>query len=180
MFCQKCGHKLEENAKFCTECGTAVAPLAPNLTKNPIQNPVMPPVGTATPPPFPQPPVQKKKRSVKKMVALFVTLGILSFVLFIGGIVGITLAMLNAEKDTEQYRFAEGYLLQSQEFKALGAEDDALQLVGFSSGTVNARGERVQYAVYRFVVKGEDRDFEIFVVKGESGEWSVADFSYED
>ena len=164
MFCQKCGHKLEENAKFCTECGTAVA-----------RNEKASDLSVAE-----QKPVQKKKLSVKKMVALFVTLGVLSLLLFLGAIVGLVVSMLNAEKDTEQYRFAEGYLLQSQEFKALGAEDDALQLVGFSSGTVNARGERVQYAVYRFVVKGEDRDFEIFVVKGESGEWRVADFGYED
>lgn len=176
MFCQKCGHKLEENAKFCTECGTAVALSAPNLTKNPIQNPVMPPVGTPTPPPFPQPPVQKKKRSVKKMVALFVTLGILSFVLFIGGIVGITLAMLNAEKDTEQYKMAEAYVLKHDDFKELGVKDSALKLTGFSSGTFLDDGRFTEYAEYRFTVDGEAVEIGVYLEKNDSGEWEIIAF----
>ena len=165
MFCQKCGHKLEENAKFCTECGTEVA-----------RNEKASALSVAE-----QKPVQKKKRSVKKMVALFVTLGVLSFVLFIGGIVGITLATINAQKDTEQYQFAVSYILDSKEFNALVVADEDLRLTGFSSGTViNSIGESVQYAEYHFTVKGKSCDFEIFVMKVESDPWKVAKFVYDD
>ena len=161
MFCQKCGHKLEENAKFCTECGTAVE-----------RNEKASALSVAE-----QKPVQKKKRSVKKMVALFVTLGVLSFVLFIGGIVGITLATINAQKDTEQYKMAEAYVLKHDDFKELGVKDSALKLTGFSSGTYLDDGRFTEYAEYRFTVDGEAVAIEVYLEKTDSGEWKIIVFN---
>lgn len=164
MFCQKCGHVLGDGAKFCTECGTPTTHASATPTPTP-----------ATPTPSP-----KKKRSVKKMVALFVTLGVLSFLLFFGCIVGLVVGVMNSQKDTEQYKLAEAYILASPEFKKLGVEADALRMEGFSTGTQIDNGKRVQYAEYDFAVDGRACDFYIRLEKTGDNAWSIEDFDYDD
>ncbi len=103
MFCAKCGEKIEDNARFCTSCGTVVdseplqAPSQPVISQQPA--PPQPP--QYAPPPYvrpePQPQIfyaqpqnappsyapPKKKRHIGCFVVLFLFLAIVGAGLFV-------------------------------------------------------------------------------------------------
>ncbi len=97
MFCPKCGNSLDDNAKFCENCGATVgAPVAGQTAPQPAQQPYAPPYA---PPPYVQPQVApqiaappKKKRHIGCIVFLLIFLAILGavvwFALSFFGVIG--------------------------------------------------------------------------------------------
>ncbi len=90
MFCQHCGNKLTDGARFCTSCGQAVEGLVPEIppavVPGPGPGPEIPPAQSYYRPPmpaYPQAPVPAPITSKKKKpnVAVIVIIIVLSLVL---------------------------------------------------------------------------------------------------
>ncbi len=113
MFCDKCGAKIENNAKFCTKCGAQVSVFT-------MQSEIKPDVEST----------EKNGKKIFGMIALIVV------AIMLVGIIGyLGYTILNNNKSTESY---EGYLKKAEEYysnedyeeavgyylKALAYEDD--------------------------------------------------------
>lgn len=86
-------------------------------------------------------PAQKRERSAsnkKKLFILFASLSV-AIVLFVISVIAIVNLSLERQKDSEEYRMAYAYLVESDRFRALGIEADDVELFSYSSKYANQR-----------------------------------------
>jgi transcriptional regulator with XRE-family HTH domain len=69
-----------------------------------------------------------RSRSNKKKVIMWICIAATAMLLFIILLVCTTIGELNKSKETEEYKLAYEYVVQSEEFKSLGVEEDKLIL----------------------------------------------------
>lgn len=108
------------------------------------------------------------KRTVIALIAAI--LGMI--VLFVFFILGVTDSALDAEKDTERYKLAYSYLVESEKFKELGIEESDLKFNSISStSSRNVDGEKVRTAEFGWRI---DFTRSIYVICHDDGEgWYV-------
>lgn len=111
----------------------------------------------------------------KKKTAITVIITVIAaIVLFIGLIFGIVLTALNSTKDTEQYALAYEYLVESEAFERLGADEEDIfhnRYSSFSTLTPDSENS-TQTVTIGFVVNGHP--FEVICHRID-GEWSVCE-----
>ena len=71
MYCEKCGTKIEEGAKFCPKCGTSVTPVSPES--------------------FQASPKPKRKRSLVPIIIIAVVVGIIPIIGILASIVLVSM-----------------------------------------------------------------------------------------
>lgn len=98
---------------------------------------------------IPTEPPQRTRATPKSAlkVVLIVALCILLFI-------GIVQLSLNSVKDEPHYAVAHSYLVESEAFRQLEAEEDDIRFTGFSRSTTTINGVTETKAVFTFQVKG--------------------------
>ena len=80
-----------------------------------------------------------KERRKKKLIITFSIIG--GVVLLIGFVVCMTLIGLNEAKSSDEYKIAYEYVVESQEFERLGANEDRLAFLQYRKKTVYGKDE---------------------------------------
>ena len=98
-----------------------------------------------------------RARSKKKQAILWISIIVAVLVLFVGFVLSIINASLNAMKNTEEYKIAYAYVIESDRVRELGIEEEQLKFTSFSKGT-RLVGEGTQrFAEFSFrVSRGHD------------------------
>ena len=88
---------------------------------------------------LPQPQARRKK----KLIITFSIIG--GVALFIVFVICSALWGLNSKKDSEEYRVAYEYVIESQEFERNGANEDKLRFTQYSKETVYGKEDNGKY-----------------------------------
>ena len=80
MFCPKCGHELEQGAKFCDLCGAATEPVETSVDLAPEQTPAVKPpeIYADYPQTFPEPLQHKKKKGIFLKIIAVLLIAVIS------------------------------------------------------------------------------------------------------
>ena len=90
-----------------------------------------------------------KERRKKKLIITFSIIG--GLVLFVGFVVSMVLIGLNSAKNSDEYKIAYEYVVESQEFERLGSDEDQLAFLLYNKETVYGKdGESQSTARIRF------------------------------
>ena len=92
----------------------------------------------------------QRTRATPKSALKAVLIVVLCFLLFIG----IIQIALHSVKDEPHYAVARSYLVESEAFRQLEAEEDDIRFTGFSRSTTTRNGVTETKAVFTFQVKG--------------------------
>ena len=115
---------------------------------------------------------KKKKLSPVGIVLLTVTAIILILAIFIGAIIGLVFHLLDAQKDSPEYKVAYKYLITSDAFEDLDADETDVWLNQFSTQTYFINGRHTRTSTMGFRVK--DKHFTV-VCHIEDGQWVVCE-----
>ncbi len=111
-------------------------------------------------------PVSGKKKLKKVLVFCAVAVGCLI------AFMGLIQLVLNGQKDTEEYKLAYHYLIESQAFKELDVDESQIRLNQYSSYTSDEGHSVIQTAELGFLV--DFQSFEV-VCHRVDGEWQICD-----
>ena len=111
-----------------------------------------------------------KARKKKKRIITFSIIG--GAVLFVCVFVFLLLISLNAAKDTEEYKIAYEYVIESQEFEKLGSNEDKLKFMQYSKQTVYGNDGQYKSTVCIGFYYGLFERFEVICHDNGDG-WSV-------
>jgi len=114
-----------------------------------------------------------RAKSKKKQVIMWFFVIALAIALFVGTIVKIVNAALDAKKDSEEYKLAYSYLIESETFRKLGIEEDQIEFTGYSGKTYTGREVPQRDAEFRFEVSLGHRLTVILHDKGDG--WYVCE-----
>lgn len=114
-----------------------------------------------------------RARSKKKQAILWISIIVAVLILFVGFVLSVINASLNAMKNTEEYKIAYSYVIESDTFRELGIEEEQLNFTSFSKGT-RLVGEGMQrYAEINFRV---NRGHDLTVILHDEGNgWFVCE-----
>lgn len=97
----------------------------------------------------------KKSKKTRVVVALIIILPIIAFLGFFGLIFGIVSGTLNHVKESEEYALAYSYLVESETFKGLDAEESDVKFTGYSFVTNhNSANSHANKEAFKFRVNG--------------------------
>jgi len=111
----------------------------------------------------------KQQEKVKKIV-LVIAIIVLCFALF----VGLIKIVLNSQKDSEEYKVAYSYLVESRAFKELNVDESKISFNQYSLQTHTANGDSSASKTVRIGFVVNFKSFEIVCHK-ENGVWKVCD-----
>ncbi len=110
----------------------------------------------------------------KKGIIILVSSVLGGILLITAFALAIVFAVLNAQKDTAEYKMAYEYVVNSQAFAEAGIEAEELRFNSYSHRTgKGAGGERVYEAEYGFTI-GFKKNFTVILHK-ENGTWYVCE-----
>ena len=116
------------------------------------------------------PPEESKPISAVKIVVLVVAV-FLAFIIFL---LGVIFATLDAKKDSAEYAVAYEYLVNSEDFKSLGADPEKLFMNSYSHNVYYYDGVPETTAVMSFK-SGFFNSFTVVCHLDENNEWYVCD-----
>lgn len=115
-------------------------------------------------------PAAPAKGRIRTIVILIIAASVL-FIGFLTAVCGFVLYSLQSEKDSEEYKLAYSYLVTSDAFAELHAEESKILMNSYSLNTCRSDGENVtQTATFGFLV--HSRSFEV-VCHNENDVWRV-------
>jgi uncharacterized RDD family membrane protein YckC len=113
-----------------------------------------------------QTPSLNKKHIILILVAVFLALAI-----FVGCIIGFVFSTLSQVEQTEEYKIAHLYLLESQYFEQLEADVEDVSFSSYNLHTTLKNGSPYKTATFEFRIAGKGHI--TVVCHQENGEWSV-------
>lgn len=113
-----------------------------------------------------QPPSLNKKHIILILVAVFLVLAI-----FVGCLIGFIFSTLSQVEQTEEYKIAHLYLLESEYFEQLGADVEDVRFSSYNLHTTLKNGSPYKTATLEFRIAGKGHI--TVVCHQENGEWSV-------
>lgn len=117
----------------------------------------------------PQKPVTRKRDTkTLRIVLLIVGLSLAGMVAFMG----LVQLILHAQKDTEEYKAAYSYLIASDAFAALDADESDIRMNQYSGNTTYRDGVKERTVTIGFMVNF--RSFQV-VCHQEDGVWQVCE-----
>lgn len=115
-----------------------------------------------------QPAAQKKDTKILRIILLIAGIFLAGMVAFMG----LIQLILHAQKDTEEYKTAYSYLIASDAFAALDADESDIRMNQYSSNTSYNNGVKETTVTIGFMVNF--RSFRV-VCHQENGVWQVCD-----
>ena len=115
-----------------------------------------------------KPGTKQKDTKTLRIVILVIAIVLVLIVAFIG----LIQVILNAQKDKEEYKLAYQYLVTSDAFAALGAEESDIRFNSYSANTSFSNGTKTKNVTLGFTVNF--RSFEV-VCHQENGVWQVCE-----
>ncbi len=113
--------------------------------------------------------VYKKNKENKKTIIAVVA----AIALFIGIVYAAARIALKVEKDSEEYKIAYTYLIESEEFEKLGVSEKKIDFIQYNSGTYNdENGVERTDATLGFKIEGE---IYYVVCHRINGEWNICE-----
>lgn len=131
---------------------------------------MMPENNSYTPSHFP---VESKNNTDKKTVMIIMAV-IAAILVGIFAFIGFIQLVLNAQKDTEEYKIAYNYLINSESFEKTGADESDIRLNQYSSRINSSIGSdsTSQTVEIGFIVNMKSF---VIVCHKENGVWQVCD-----
>lgn len=118
-------------------------------------------------------PIEQKNNTDKKTVMIIITV-IAAILVCVIAFIGFIQFILNAQKDTEEYKVAYNYLINSESFKKTGADESDIRLNQYSS-KINSSicsDSTSRTVEIGFIVKMKSF---VIVCHQEDGVWQVCD-----
>jgi len=100
---------------------------------------------------YPEQRAARSAQNKKAMVILFCVLGV-AFVLFLVFAIHLASTLLDLQKNTEEYKLAYTYLIESEEFKALGIDEEDVRLASSKTYRTTKDGADYYEAEFGFVI----------------------------
>lgn len=114
----------------------------------------------------------------KKSTALIVLIAVVPVIIalgFIGAIAGIVFGVFNKVKESEEYAIAYSYVVNSETFERLEAEESDIKLTGYKSAAAYSIGGDSHSDKEEFTFKVEGRTLIVVCHKESSGESYVCE-----
>ena len=115
-----------------------------------------------------KPGTKQKDTKTLRIVILAVSI----FLVLIFAFIGFIQLLLHLQKDTEEYKAAYQYLVTSDAFAALGAEESEIRFNSYSANTSFSNGTKTKNVTLGFTVNF--RSFKV-VCHQEDGVWQVCE-----
>ena len=114
-----------------------------------------------------------RDKAKKKQTLMWIAIIVAALISFVSFVVGVVNASLNSMKNSEQYKIAYSYVIESDTFRELGIEEDQLNFTSFSSGTRLVGEGMKRYAEINFSV---NRGHDLTVILHDEGNgWFVCE-----
>ena len=109
------------------------------------------------------------KNNVKKIILIIATI-----VICLATFIGLIMVALNSEKDTEEYKVAYNYFIESQTFKDLNVDESKIRFNQYSVSTHKSKDGNITTQTAKIGFMVNFKSFEVVCHK-ENGIWQVCD-----